>query len=65
MKIYIETWEDRNGLRLDIAFTQYEMEKMPIEYRCAKRNALSEEHGFNISCADRIFERIIIKENKE
>lgn len=27
MKIYIETWEDRNGLRLDIAFTQYEMEK--------------------------------------
>lgn len=59
MKIYIETWEDRDGLRLDIAFTQYEMEEMPIEYKHAKRNAEAERHDFNIHSASRILERII------
>lgn len=59
MKIYIETWEDRDGLRLDIAFTQYEMEEMPIEYKCGKRNALAERHNFNIAGASRILTRII------
>ena len=59
MKIYIETWEDRGGLRLDIAFTQYEMEEMPVEYKHSKRNAEAERHNFNIRSASRILERII------
>ena len=59
MKVYIETWETNDGLRLDIAFTQYEMEEMSVDYKCAKRNNLADTHGFNISCASRIMTRII------
>lgn len=66
MKIYKETWEDRDGLLLDIAFTQYEMEEMPIEFRVAKRNYVAEEHNFNINSACRIHTLVLVtRECKE
>ena len=63
MSIYKETWQDANGLYLDIAFNEIEVEQLPYEYRFAKRNSLAEEHGFNIKNACRI--RTIIIDNKE
>lgn len=31
--IYCETWETGDGYRIDIAWTWYEMKKMPYKYR--------------------------------
>lgn len=64
--IYRETWEDRDGYRLDITFTEYEVTKMPVEYRVVKRNTLAERHGFNIAQACRIREqKAIVKDPEE
>lgn len=47
MNIYCETWEDDNGYRIDIAWTWYEMKKMPYVYRYEKRKVIFEKHGFD------------------
>ena len=58
-RIYKEVWQDQEGICLDIAFTQYEMDEMPTEYRRAKRNSLAEQYHFNIAGADNIRTYII------
>lgn len=64
--IYQETWEDRDGYRFDIAFSEYEVNKMPVEYRISKRNTLAKQCGFNIAQACRIREEeILIKDPEE
>lgn len=64
--IYQETWEDRDGYRFDIAFTEYEVNKMPVEYRISKHNALAKQYGFNIAQACRIREqKVIVKDPEE
>ena len=67
MKIYKETWQDADGLCLDITFTAIEAELLPYAYRFAKRNSLAEEHGFNIKNACRMRTIIIASdgENEE
>ena len=64
--VYQETWEDANGYRLNIAFTEYEMKKMPYEYRYEKRKVIFEQHGFNYKNACRIREEeILVKDPEE
>ena len=47
MNIYCQTWETSKGDRINIAFTWYEMKKMPYAYRYEKRKDLFEQHRFN------------------
>lgn len=65
MKIYKETWQDRNGLCLDIAFTETEIELLPLKYRMEKRDNLAEEHSFDIKNACRIHTLIISSDDME
>lgn len=62
MKIHKETWQDANGLCLDIAFNELEVENLPYAYRFEKRKILAEEHGFNFSNSCRM--RTIEVENE-
>ena len=60
---YCETWEDVNGYRIDIAFTWYEMKKMPYKYRYEKRKSIFEQHGFDYKHACKIREWFFDKDN--
>ena len=53
MNIYKETWVTDDGMRLDIAFTDYEINHLGVDYRMAKRNALAKQHGFDIERASK------------
>ena len=53
---YCETWEDENGNRIDIAWTWYEMKKMPVEYRVEKRRSIFERYGFDYKHASKVRE---------
>lgn len=64
MNIYCETWMTRDGLRIDIAFTQYEMKEMPYAYRYEKRHNIFEEQRFDYQNACKIREWFFDKDNK-
>lgn len=63
MNTYREIWEDDNGYRIDIAFTDYEMKKMPCAYRHEKRKSIFEKYGFDYKHACRIREWVFDKDN--
>lgn len=63
MNIYCETWMTRDGLRIDIAFTQYEMKEMPYAYRYEKRKNIFEKQGFDYKNACKIREWFFDKDN--
>lgn len=62
-RIYIQRWETNRGLRLEVAFTEYEMKKMPYEYRFVKTRNLAEKHGFDIKDAS-IIEEFFFENNE-
>ena len=64
MNIYCETWEDNNGYRINIAWTWYEMKKMPYIYRYEKRKVIFEEQGFDYKNACKIREWFFDKDCK-
>lgn len=62
--IYCETWETSKGDRIDIAFTWYEMKKMPYAYRYEKRKEIFERKGFDYKDSCKIREWFFNEKNE-